>query len=105
MTEFSVVIPTYNREKTIIRAIESVLQQTYHDVEVVVVDDCSKDNTVQIVKGQYSSDTRVLLYKQPQNQGACAARNKGVELCHGKYVAFLDSDDLWMPDKLEKQNV
>lgn len=96
----SVIIPTYNREKTIKRAIESVLQQTYKDIEVIVVDDGSVDNTKEVVKS--IDDERVKYYYQ-DNQGACAARNKGVDLASGDYIAFQDSDDYWNPQKLEIQ--
>lgn len=99
----SVVIPTYNREKSIVRAVESVLGQTYRDVEVIVVDDCSKDNTASVMKEHFENDNRVIYYIQEKNAGACAARNKGVQLATGKYVAFLDSDDEFLPEKIEKQ--
>ena len=97
----SVVIPTYNREKTIKRAIDSILNQTYKDIEIIIVDDCSKDNTEEIIK-QYK-DNRIKYIKLDKNSGACAARNKGIELAKGQYIAFQDSDDEWLLDKLEKQ--
>ena len=97
----SVVIPTYNREKTIKRAIDSILNQTYKDIEIIIVDDCSKDNTEEIIK-QYK-DNRIKYIKLDKNSGACAARNKGIELAKGQYIAFQDSDDYWKSDKLEKQ--
>lgn len=96
-----VIIPSYNREKTIGRAIESVLNQTYPYVTVVVVDDGSSDNTEQIVKGY--SDPRVKFYRHPKNRGACAARNTGIDNSSGEFIAFLDSDDAWFPEKIEKQ--
>lgn len=97
----SVVIPSYNREKTIKRAIISVLNQSYSNLEVIVVDDCSMDNTRLVV--EEIEDPRVRYYVLPQNSGACAARNYGVEKANGKIIAFQDSDDLWHNDKLEKQ--
>lgn len=97
----SIVIPTYNREKTIKNAIESVLKQTYKDIEVIVVDDCSTDNTEEIVRAM--KDDRIIYYKLNQNSGACVARNKGIELAKGSYIAFQDSDDIWKENKLEKQ--
>lgn len=99
----SVIIPAYNRETTIVRAIDSVLSQTYPNIECIVVDDCSKDNTATVIKEAFGKDERVHYYKLPHNSGACVARNKGVELAQGEYVAFLDSDDLYRPEKIEKQ--
>jgi glycosyltransferase involved in cell wall biosynthesis len=99
----SVVIPTYNREKTILRAVNSVLNQTYNNIEVIIVDDCSDDNTEFVVKEDFNNDLRVLFYKLEKNSGACVARNKGVQLSKGKYVAFLDSDDEYLPTKISKQ--
>lgn len=97
----SVVIPTYNRENTIEKCLESVLNQTYSNIEVIVVDDCSKDNTIEVVKK--IKDKRIKLYKLEKNSGACFARNYGVEKSRGKYIAFQDSDDIWIKNKLEKQ--
>ena len=97
----SVVIPAYNRETIITESINSVLQQTYQNIEVIVVDDCSQDNTVQVVKS--IKDPRVKCYALDQNRGACYARNYGASLAKGAYIAFQDSDDLWLPEKLEKQ--
>lgn len=97
----SVIIPTYNREKTIDRAVDSVLKQTYSNLEVIVVDDGSSDRTEEIVKG--ISDPRVRFYKLPQNGGAGHARNEGVKLAEGELIAFHDSDDVWRPEKLQRQ--
>ena len=96
----SVIIPTYNREETIEKSIRSVLTQTYKDFELLVIDDGSTDNTRLIVES--IRDDRIRYYYQ-ENAGACAARNKGVALSIGEFVAFHDSDDVWKPDKLEKQ--
>lgn len=96
----SVVIPVYNREKLILKSIQSVLNQTYSDLEIIVVDDGSTDNTREIVMG--IDDPRVK-YIYQKNSGACAARNKGVAYAVGKYIAFHDSDDVWFPDKLRTQ--
>ena len=96
----SVIIPVYNREKTIKKAIESVLGQTYTDLEVIVVDDCSTDKTIEVVES--IEDKRVRLVKSPENGGACRARNIGIENAKGEYIAFHDSDDIWHADKLEK---
>lgn len=96
----SVIIPTYNRDMFIERAINCVLNQTYMDLEVVVVDDESTDNTREIVNG--INDDRVK-YFYKKNGGCSSARNYGIKHSKGEYVAFLDSDDLWDPAKLEKQ--
>lgn len=97
----SVVIPTYNREKVLARAIDSVLNQTYTDLEVIVADDCSTDNTRQLVQGY--ADPRVRYGCLKKNSGACAARNLGIDMARGEYIAFQDSDDQWHEDKLQVQ--
>lgn len=97
----SVIIPTYNREKTICKALNSVLNQTYEDIEVIVVDDCSTDNTESVIKS--IEDNRLKYIKLSKNSGACHARNVGISNSHGDFIAFEDSDDLWHADKLEKQ--
>lgn len=99
----SVIIPTYNREKYILRAIQSVLNQSYDKIEVIVVDDHSTDNTIKKIQNKYSNDNRVKLHILEQNFGACAARNIGIRLSMGTYIAFLDSDDVYSPTKIEKQ--
>ena len=96
----SVVIPTYNRAATVPRAIESVLAQTVTDLEVIVVDDGSSDDTGKVL-GEMFGD-RIRYYAQT-NQGASVARNRGVEEARGEWIAFLDSDDLWEKEKLEWQ--
>ena len=99
MPFFSIIIPTYNREKTIIRAIDSVLQQSFTDFEIIVVDDGSVDATKEVVSSLY--DNRIHYYYQA-NQGVCAARNYGASLASGDYLIFLDSDDYvttnWLED-------
>ena len=96
----SVIIPSYNREKTIKKAIDSVLNQTWNDLEVIVVDDGSTDNTSQVISE--IKDDR-LKYVHQENAGACVARNRGINLASGEIIAFHDSDDLWRVDKLEKE--
>lgn len=96
----SVIIPTYNRENTIKESINSVLNQTYKDIELIVVDDGSSDGTIDVVRS--IKDSR-LKYIQQENQGACVARNNGISIAAGEYIAFQDSDDAWSEDKLEKQ--
>lgn len=97
----SVIIPVYNRENTIMRALDSVLMQTYSNIEVIIVDDCSTDATVQVVEG--CKDARVKILRLPSNCGANAARNRGIEIAKGILIAFQDSDDEWIADKLDKQ--
>ena len=96
----SVIIPVYNRAKTIKKSIDSVLNQSFQDIEVVVVDDGSTDDTALIVKE--ISDPRVRYYYQ-ENMGACVARNHGIDVSSGELIAFQDSDDFWYPEKLQKQ--
>jgi glycosyltransferase involved in cell wall biosynthesis len=99
MPKVSVIIPTYNREKLIGRAIESVLAQTYTDFEIIVVDDGSKDNTKVVVQ-QYKGNIK---YVYQPNGGSSSARNRGIKESTGEYIAFLDSDDIWIQEKLAIQ--
>lgn len=96
----SVIIPTYNRADKIKPAVESVLNQTYTDFELIVVDDGSTDNTSEVIESIEDSRIR---YVHQENAGACAARNNGINYAKGEYIAFHDSDDIWHKDKLEKQ--
>lgn len=98
----SIVMPTYNCGEYISEAIESVQSQTYDNWELLIIDDCSEDNTEQIVK-RYISDKRIKYFPQSQNLGAALGRNIGLKNASGKYIAFLDSDDLWKRDKLCRQ--
>jgi len=95
----SVIIPTYNRGWTIERTVDSVLAQTFRDFELIVVDDGSQDDTADILAG-YGTDIRVI--RQP-NAGVSAARNTGIRAAGGEFIAFLDSDDYWLPEKLHVQ--
>lgn len=97
----SVIIPAYNKGDIIKETIDSALAQTYSNIEVILVDDGSTDNTAVVVKS--IKDERLRYYYQPNSGLPAKPRNKGVELSTGEYVAFLDHDDLWMKDKLEKQ--
>ena len=97
----SVIIPVYNRPEAVCRAIESVLTQTCQDFEVVVVDDASTDATPAVVEA--CADPRVTLIRHERNRGGSAARNTGIQASSAPYVAFLDSDDEWLPHKLERQ--
>ena len=98
----SVIIPLYNRQDTIQRAVDSVLSQSYSNIEVLVVDDGSTDHSIEMLE-KYHNDNRVRIFCQEYNQGANAARNRGIREAKGDYIAFHDSDDEWLPDKLEKQ--
>lgn len=97
----SVVVPTYNRAYVIQRAIESIQKQTYSNIEIIVVDDGSTDNTREIVEG--ISDSRICYIQSSKNAGVSHARNLGIVAAKGDYIAFQDSDDVWRSDKLEKQ--
>lgn len=97
----SVILPTYNRAGYIKDAIESVLNQTYRNIELLIIDDGSTDNTQAVIE-PYLKDNRIRYIRQ-ENAGAAAARNRGLALRTGKYVAFIDSDDIWEKDKLEIQ--
>ncbi|MBD1806880.1 glycosyltransferase [Microcoleus sp. FACHB-SPT15] len=100
MPIISVVIPVYNGEKTIRETIESVLEQTFQDVEIIVVNDGSQDKTLEIVDS--IKDPRIKVFSYP-NAGPSPSRNRGISPATGEYIAFLDADDLWKPDKLEAQ--
>lgn len=100
--KISVVMPVYNSEKFVAKAIESVIQQTYSNWELVIVDDGSNDNSSMIVEG-YLHDKRIRLLKNEKNSGISKTRNRAIMQASGVYIAFLDSDDVWLPDKLEKQ--
>lgn len=99
----SVITPVYNKEKYIEATIQSVKSQTYENWELVIVDDCSTDQSAEIVKQYAKNDERIRYYLNENNSGAAESRNRAIELSKGEYIAFLDSDDLWSPDKLEKQ--
>lgn len=99
----SVITPVYNAEKVIGATLESIFAQTYKQIEIVLVDDCSSDNSQEVICNYMKNHPEIVYYKQPTNQGAGAARNKALELAKGQYVAFLDADDLWYPEKIEKQ--
>ena len=96
----SVVIPAYNREKTIERCLSSVLNQTYRPLEIIVVDDGSNDDTIKKINDMNNDSIRII---QQTHLGAQAARNRGIKEAKGDYIAFLDSDDEWLPEKLDLQ--
>lgn len=96
-------MPSYNAARFIGESINSVLLQTYSNWELLIVDDCSKDNSVEVVRKFANIDKRVVLFSLEKNVGAAAARNVAIEHAQGQYIAFLDSDDVWDEYKLEKQ--
>lgn len=101
----SIIVPVYNVEKYIGETIDCVIAQTYEDWELLLVEDCSSDGTaeriVQIMEAE--KDPRIRLLRQPSNQGAAMARNRGLKEAGGRYIAYLDADDLWAPGKLERE--
>lgn len=97
----SIIMAAYNAENTIGRAIDSILEQTYENFELLVIDDCSIDRTAEIV--QRIQDNRIRLIRNKKNSGVSYARKFGLEAAKGEWIAVLDSDDAWAPDKLEKQ--
>lgn len=99
----SVIMPAYNAEKYIRQAVSSALAQTYGNLELIVIDDCSTDSTFGILEELAAQDPRVRPLRNEHNCGVARTRNRGLDLCNGEYVALLDSDDIWYKDKLEKQ--
>jgi glycosyltransferase involved in cell wall biosynthesis len=99
----SIIMPAYNCGEFIGTTLDSVINQSYKNLEVIVVDDCSTDNTADVVREYITKDSRIKYHKLEKNSGAAVARNKAVDLATGKYMAFLDSDDVWFPEKLTKQ--
>lgn len=98
----SIITPVYNAENYISKAIESVKEQTHKNWEMILIDDCSIDNS-EVVIQKYLTDLRIHYLKMEKNSGGARARNKGLEIAKGKIIAFLDADDQWKPEKLEKQ--
>lgn len=99
----SIIMPNYNCENFLAETIESVINQTYSGWELLIVDDCSTDNSAEVVKSFCEKDERVKLFINEKNSGAAASRNRAMREAKGRWIAFLDSDDLWLPEKLEKQ--
>lgn len=96
------IIPTHNRSQMVVHAIESMLNQTHSNIEVIVVDDGSSDDTEQVVSAYQNQYDNVTYLKHDIPQGACAARNLGIQHAKGEFIAGLDDDDIWMPDRIEK---
>lgn len=99
----SIVIPTFNRAHMIHRAIESIKQQTFKEWELIIVDDASTDTTEEIIRTYLKDDQRIRYIKHEKNQGGSAARNSGIKKSQGRYIALLDDDDRWYPEKLQLQ--
>ena len=99
----SVIMPTYNCSRYILQSLDSVIAQTITDWEVQIIDDCSTDNTAEVLKPYLEKYPNIHYYVLSQNSGPAVARTAAIKRATGKYIAFLDSDDLWKPDKLEKQ--
>jgi glycosyltransferase involved in cell wall biosynthesis len=103
MIKFSVVIPVFNAQKTIVQTISSCINQTYTNYEILIIDDCSNDETVNIIKSNFVSH-KIKLFQFDTNKGVSKARNFGWENANGDYITFLDSDDIWHTQKLEILN-
>lgn len=101
----SIIVPVYNAEKYICETVECVRKQTYENWELLLVEDCSKDSTVAVLQEYLEKvkDARVRLIRQEKNNGAARSRNRGLKEACGRYIAYLDADDLWVPEKLEKE--
>lgn len=103
MPKISIITPAYNCEKYLPETVKSVFSQTFEDWELLIIDDCSKDNTYRCMKKLAEKDKRIRIFQNEVNSGSAATRNFGVCKAQGEWIAFLDGDDLWKPDKLEKQ--
>jgi glycosyltransferase involved in cell wall biosynthesis len=99
----SIITPSYNAVEYIEDTLTSILSQTYQNWELLIIDDCSSDETVALVKSFVALDKRIMLYELNTNSGAAVARQEGIDFAKGKYIAFCDSDDTWLPAKLERQ--
>ncbi|EGQ9063517.1 TPA: glycosyltransferase [Vibrio parahaemolyticus] len=99
----SIIMPTYNSEQTVVESIQSVLSQTYKNWELVIVDDRSTDNTWKVIQTYADKYDNIRVYQNKENLGAGASRNFAIEQAKGRFIAFLDSDDLWMENKLAEQ--
>lgn len=99
----SIITPSYNTARFIAETIESVMAQTYMNWEMIIVDDCSTDNTDEVVAAYVAKDSRIHYLKNEENSGAALTRNRALREARGRWIAFLDSDDLWHPEKLERQ--
>lgn len=101
--DVSIITPAFNAARFIAETIKSVKSQTCESWEMIIVDDCSRDDTLDLVQAFATEDTRIHLIRQTRNGGPALARDAAIRAARGRYIAFLDSDDLWLPDKLERQ--
>ena len=99
----SIITPSYNSAQFIAETIDAVLAQTYTNWELLITDDCSTDNTIEIVQSYIQKDSRIKLFQSEKNSGAGVARNNSIKEAKGRFIAFCDADDVWSSDKLEKQ--
>ncbi len=99
----SVITPMYNSAEYLSQTVSSVLKQTYSEWELILIDDCSEDASLSIAKSFAERDSRIKILQMPENGGMASAINLGCQNAQGRYIAFLDSDDLWLPNKLEAQ--
>jgi len=99
----SIIMPSFNCGQFVKETIQSVQAQTYQNWEIIFMDDCSKDDTIRIVTDLREKDERIKLFQNQSNSGAAVSRNNALREAKGRWIAFLDSDDLWEPTKLEKQ--
>lgn len=105
MPQISIVVPVYNAEKYIEQTVDMVMKQTFTDWELILVEDCSKDNSAEVLRSLESElqDARIRVIYKEKNEGAAKARNTGIDAATGKYLAFLDADDIWMENKLSDE--
>ncbi|MBU5453500.1 glycosyltransferase [Pseudoflavonifractor sp. MSJ-30] len=99
----SIIMPVNNASGTIRDAVDSVLRQTYRNYELIIVEDCSEDDSLSIARGYERTDSRIRVIENPVNKGVASSRNTGIRAADGAYIAFLDSDDIWLENKLERQ--
>ena len=99
----SVVIPVYNASKYLAKTLDSALSQTYKNLEIILINDCSTDNSLEIMRDYEKADFRIRVLDSEKNQGVAAVRNRGIQAATGEYIALLDSDDVWVEDKIERQ--
>ena len=103
MALVTIITPSYNSSIFILKTLKSVTSQSFDNWEMIIVDDCSSDNSVEVIQSFADQDPRIKLIQLAENSGAAVARNTAIEAAKGRYIAFLDSDDAWLPNKLEKQ--
>ena len=103
MSYVSVITPAYNAERFLLETVKSVQSQTFVDWEMIIVDDCSEDGTYALAKSLAEEDSRIRVLRNNINLGVALTRNTAIDVATGKYIAFLDADDLWLPEKLEEQ--